>query len=228
MKVIGINGSPRKGWNTETLVKKALDGAAAAGAETELVQLYAEPVKGCLECFACKRKGNKTEGLCAIRDNLRPLLEKCLNADAIVIGSPNYFSYPAGMVRCFLERLLFPLMRYDEGHTRVLGDRIIPSGIIFTMNAPKMYYEAAHYDILLGETRANMEFCLGYAEQYNSFDTLQFADYSKMDAGMFDPAEKQRQHETQFPVDGQKCYEMGKRLVAKARGSKPAEADKNI
>ena len=76
MKAIGINGSPRKGWNTGTLVSKALEGVASAGAETELIQLYAEPLKGCLECFACKRKGNKTGGRCAIRDNMRPLLEK--------------------------------------------------------------------------------------------------------------------------------------------------------
>ncbi len=108
MKVIGINGSARKNWNTATLVKKALEGAAAAGAETEYVDLYAEPIKGCLECFACKRKGNNTGGVCAIRDNLRPLLEKAREADAIIIGSPNFFGYPSGMVRAFLERFLYP------------------------------------------------------------------------------------------------------------------------
>ncbi len=86
MKVIRINGSARKDWNTARLVKKALEGAASAGAETDYVDLYAEPIKGCLECFACKRKGNKTGGVCAIRDNLRPLLEKAREADVIIIG----------------------------------------------------------------------------------------------------------------------------------------------
>ena len=38
MKAIAINGSPRKGWNTDLLLQKALEGAAAAGAETELIQ----------------------------------------------------------------------------------------------------------------------------------------------------------------------------------------------
>lgn len=219
MKVLGINGSARKDWNTDTLVKKALEGAASAGAETELVELYAEPLKGCLECFACKRAGNKTGGLCAIRDNMRPLLEKALAADVVIIGSPNFFGYPSGMVRSFLERFLYPLSSYqieDGQFVRILGKRIIPAGIIFTMNSTDEDYKMAGYNVSLGMTRDNLEFILGYAEQYNSYNTLQFRDYSKMNANYFDPEEKMHQHETQFPVDEQKCYEMGARLVQKA------------
>lgn len=219
MKVIGINGSPRKEWNTATLVKKALSGAEAAGAETEYVDLYSEPIKGCLECYVCKMKGNKTGGLCAIRDNLRPLLEKALAADVVIIGSPTYFGYPAGMVRSFLERFLYPLSSYqivDGKFPRVLGKRIIPAGIIFTMNGTDESYKMLGYDISLGMTRSNLEFILGYAEQYNSYNTLQFKDYSRMNANYFDPEEKMRQHTTQFPIDEEKCFEMGKRLVEKA------------
>lgn len=219
MKVIGINGSARKDWNTDTLVKKALEGAASAGADTELIELYAEPIKGCLECFACKRKGINTGGLCAIRDNLRPLLEKTLNADVVIIGSPNFFGYPSGMVRSFIERFLYPLTSYEVENgqiVRKLGKRIIPAGIIFTMNATEEYYKNGGYDISLGMTRSTLEFVLGYAEQYNSYNTLQFKDYSKMNANLFNPEEKMRQHETQFPIDEQKCFEMGKRLVEKA------------
>ena len=221
MKAIGINGSPRKGWNTETLVKRALEGAASVGAETELIQLYAEPIKGCLECFACKRKGNKTGGLCAIRDNLRPLLEKVLAADVVIIGSPNYFGYPSGMVRSFLERFLYPLTSYQKGDNgdrpRVLGNRIIPAGMIFTMNANDYFYGAMNYESTLGSTTHTLNYLLGYAEQYNSLNTLQFKDYSSMEADMFDADEKLRQHETQFPIDEQKCFEMGVRLVEKAK-----------
>lgn len=108
MKVIGINGSPRKQWNTATLVGKALEGAASAGAEVEMINLYAQTFKGCISCFACKRKGSKTNGLCAVRDELTPILQKCLAADAIVVGSPVYFSYPTSYTRAFLERLLSP------------------------------------------------------------------------------------------------------------------------
>lgn len=222
MKAIGISGSPRKGWNTETLVKRALEGAASVGAETELIDLYAQPIKGCLECFACKRKNNKTGGLCAIRDNMRPILEKALSADIIIIGSPNYFGYPSGMVRAFLERFLYPLTSYQLGedgkHTRILGKRIIPAGMIFTMNANDYFYGAMNYESTLGSTTHTLQYLLGYAEQYNSYDTLQFKDYSAMAADMFDAEAKQRQHDTQFPIDQQKCYELGARLVGKANG----------
>ncbi len=223
MKVIAISGSPRKGWNTETLLHKALEGAASEGAETELVHLYDEPLKGCLECYACKRKGNHTDGLCAIRDNMRPILEKALNADAIVIGSPNFLGYPSGLTRAFIERFLYPLVSYevhDGERVRILGDRIIPSAMIFTMNANEYFYGTMHYETTLGATTMNLEAVLGYAEQYNCYNTLQFKDYSKMDAGMFDPEVKQKQHETQFPIDQQKCFEIGQRLVRKARESK--------
>ncbi len=219
MKVIGINGAARKNWNTDTLVKTALEGAASAGAETELIELYAEPIKGCLECFACKRKGIDTGGLCAIRDNLRPILEKALSADAIVMGSPNFFGYPSGMLRSFIERLLYPLTSYQVENGQIkrkLGKRIIPAGIIFTMNSSEDYYNSNGYNISLGTTRNTLEFILGYAEQYNSYNTLQFKDYSKMEANLFDPEEKMQQHETQFPIDKQQCFEMGKRLVNKA------------
>ncbi len=219
MKVLGINGSARKNWNTATLVQKALDGAASAGAETELINLYDEPRKGCLECFACKRKGSDDVMLCAIRDNMRPLLEKALAADVIVVGSPNFFGYPSGMVRAFIERFLYPLSSYelvDGKFVRKLGKRIIPAGLIFTMNSDDEYYKLGGYETSLGMTRSNVEHVLGYAEQYNSYDTLQFKDYSKMDANFFDADAKMKQHETQFPIDEQKCFEMGARLVKKA------------
>jgi multimeric flavodoxin WrbA len=77
MKLVALNGSPRKGWNTEQLLQKAMDGAKLMGAETELIQLYDQEFKGCISCFACKVKGSRTNGLCAYRDALRPILEKC-------------------------------------------------------------------------------------------------------------------------------------------------------
>ncbi|MBD5358756.1 MAG: flavodoxin family protein [Bacteroides sp.] len=220
MKIIGINGSPRRGWNCDSLVKKALEGAASVGAETEEIQLYAEPLKGCLECYACKRKDNKTGGLCAIRDNMRPLLEKCLNADAIVIASPNFFGYPSGMVRSFLERFLYPLSSYeikDGKKVRVLGNRVIPAGIIFSMNVEPDKFEIFGYKQTLGMTQHNLEYVLGYAEEYDCFYTKQFTDYSKMAANMFDAEDRIKHHEEHFPIDEQNCFELGKRLIEKAR-----------
>jgi multimeric flavodoxin WrbA len=87
MKVIAINGSPRKGWNTATLLNRALEGAASEGAETELIHLYDLDFKGCISCFACKLKGGKSYGQCAVKDELTPLLKQIEEeADALVIG----------------------------------------------------------------------------------------------------------------------------------------------
>ena len=78
----------------------------STGAETETVRLYDYAYKGCISCFACKIKNSKTNGLCAYKDDLRPVLEKAHAADIILVGTPVYYNYPAGQVRSFLERLL--------------------------------------------------------------------------------------------------------------------------
>ncbi len=62
MKVMAFNGSPRKTWNTATLLGQALEGAASQGAETELIHLYDLSYQGCVSCFACKRKDAQVMG----------------------------------------------------------------------------------------------------------------------------------------------------------------------
>ncbi len=76
MKVVAINGSPRKKWNTATLLEKVLEGAASEGAETEMIHLYDLNFKGCTSCFACKVKDGKNYGKCTIKDDLTLVLEK--------------------------------------------------------------------------------------------------------------------------------------------------------
>ncbi len=76
MKVVAFNGSPRKSWNTATLLNQALEGAASQGAETELIHLYDYSYKGCISCFACKLIGGKSYGRCAVDDELKPILRR--------------------------------------------------------------------------------------------------------------------------------------------------------
>jgi len=112
MKVIAFNGSPRKTWNTATLLQKALQGAASQGATTKLVHLYDLDFKGCKSCFGCKTKGGKNYGKCAIKDGLTPILKEIETADALILGSPIYFWTVSGEMKSFMERLMFPLYRY--------------------------------------------------------------------------------------------------------------------
>lgn len=92
---------------------KVMEGAKEAGTEVEFVNLYDYEFKCCRSCFACKLKNAKTNGLCAIRDDLRPVLEKALNANVIVIGSPVYFYFNTGVSRSVMEHLMFPVLTYN-------------------------------------------------------------------------------------------------------------------
>ena len=103
MKVIGFNGSPRKEWNTATMLKSALEGAASKGAKTELVHLYDLDFKGCTSCFACKLKGGKSYGRCAMRDDLTPFLKEVETADGIILGCPTYYGTLPGKMKAVID-----------------------------------------------------------------------------------------------------------------------------
>ncbi|MBR1460289.1 flavodoxin family protein [bacterium] len=216
-KVVVINGSPRKNFNTAKLLKEAEKGAIQAGAEVEYFNLYDLNFKGCLSCFACKRKGNTTNCVCAVKDELRPVLEKCIQADAIIIGSPVYFSYPTGEFRSFLERLLFPVHTYlvdkETGGLKSLRPKTIPVGVIFTMNCPKEWMEKYNYPVILEDNVNSLNHVFGYSEVLYSCDTYQFIDYSKYDIDLFDEKHKAKVRDEQFPKDMQAAYELGKKLV---------------
>ncbi|MBQ7544803.1 MAG: flavodoxin family protein [Synergistaceae bacterium] len=219
MKALFINGSPRKNWNTHKMLEEAMHGAADAGAECELVHLYDLSFKGCMSCFACKLKGSKTNGLCVIRDSLRPVLEKALASDVIIMGSPVYFSYPTGMFRLFIERLLFPIMSYSinpDGTRPRAIDRTIYSGIIYTMNCTEDFAPKVHYPELLAPNADACERVLGYCETLCAYNTYQFADYSRYEANMFSEPDKAEYREKVFPEDLRKAHELGKRLAEKA------------
>lgn len=212
-----INGSPRKNFNTAKLLKEAANGATSAGAEVEIVNLYDLNYKGCISCLICKRKGNDTNGLCFYKDDLRPVLEKCLHADAVIIGSPVYHSYPSGMMRAFLERFMFPAHTYMKdthsgGMKRVL-DHTLPVGVIMTMNAPEQYFKNSNYKIILGENEESLRHIFGYSETLYAHDTFQFTDYAKYDCNYFDAEHKAKVRDEQFPQYMQKAYDMGSRLA---------------
>src|SRR5450759_2655393 len=92
MKVLTINGSPRKKWNKATLLNKAIEGAASLGAETELIHLYDLDFKGCRGCYSCKLIDGKSYGRCDAKDDLTPILKDVEEVDAIILGSPIYLS----------------------------------------------------------------------------------------------------------------------------------------
>lgn len=220
MKVMGFNGSPRRTWNTATLIQKALEGAASKGAETELIHLYDIDFKGCISCFACKTRESKSYGRCAVRDEMTPVLQEVENCDGIILGSPIYFGTVTGEMRSFMERLLFPYNPYvgPQDPVQTLFPRKINTGFIFTMNVTEEHMKA-----LYGQHLATYEVLLrkmfGPSESLYSFDTYQFEDYSKVVADRWDPEKKARRRKEVFPEDCKKAYEMGARFATKGNPS---------
>ncbi len=214
MKVISFNGSPRKKWNTATLLEKALEGAASQGAETELIHLYDINFKGCISCFACKTKGGESYGRCAVEDDLRPILKKVEEADAIILGSPIYFLDFTGEMRSFMERLLFPYLTYTFP-PRSLFPRKINTGLISTMNATEEQMKGLGFGQQLGLNEMVMQLIFGNAESLYSFDTYQFKDYSMVGGNLFDLEGKEKSRSEVFPKDCEKAFDMGVRFGQK-------------
>lgn len=216
-KVIVLNAGPRKNFNTAKMLKEAQNGAQSVGAEVEYFNLYEYSFLGCRSCFACQRKGSVTNNVCAIKDDIRPILEKCVKADAIIIGSPVYFSYPTGVFRNFVERLMFANHTYmvdkERGGCKSQLDRTIPVGVIFTMNCPEDLAHQINYDVILDENVKCLNHVLGYAQGLYAYDTYQFADYSKYNCDLFDESHKAKVRDEQFPKDLQKAFDLGKKLV---------------
>ena len=212
MKVIAINGSPRKNWNTDTLLKKALDGAASAGAETEMVYLYDLKFRGCVSCLACKLKKEPRPNRCVLRDDLTAVLDKVHEADAVILGSPIYFSEVTGEMRSFFERFLFQYLNYDDYTKPLSPEKRV--GLVFTMNCPESRFEEMGYPVIFQRYENWMKLFFGHCETLLSTDTLQAKDYSRYHLGLWDADAKRQRHETVFPQDCQKAYELGVKLVS--------------
>ncbi|OPX86496.1 MAG: 2-amino-4-deoxychorismate dehydrogenase [Pelotomaculum sp. PtaB.Bin104] len=213
MKVLAVNGSPRKDRNTATLLKQALAGAASQGAQTELVHLYDLSYKGCISCFSCKLKGGKSYGQCAVEDDLTPLIKKVGEADAVIFGSPIYYGIVTGEMRSFLERLLFPYLVYDENMSNLFPKKI-PAGFIYTMGANESQMKELGYERDIKFTEMLMLHTFGSAESLLVCDTYQFDDYSKYVATAFNPEEKARRRQKEFPKESEKAFEMGARFAS--------------
>jgi multimeric flavodoxin WrbA len=211
MNVIAINGSPRKTWNTATLLRNALEGAASKGAETELVHLYDMDFKGCTSCFACKLKGGKSYGRCAVRDELTPVLERIAKADALILGSPIYFGNVTGEMRSFMERLLFPNLTYTRP-PQTLVTRKIPAAFVYTMNVSEQLMKE-NYGAVIAANESLLTMIFGKAESLFCNETLQFEDYDKMVFSYFDPEERKERRRTVFPQDCRRAFDLGARFA---------------
>jgi multimeric flavodoxin WrbA len=210
MKVVAINGSPRKKWNTADLLNKVLEGAASEGADTKLIHLYDLKYRGCISCFACKKKDGKSYGQCVMDDDLSAVLAKIKKADAVVLGSPIYLANITGQMKSLLERMIFQSMLYDKDHSSLV-EKKKPVAFIYTMNVNDE--RAQDYDYIYKMNERYLKHVFGYAESLLSTDTYQFSDYKKYDTSLFDSEAKAKRHEDVFPQDCERAFALGAKLV---------------
>ncbi len=105
MKVLLINGSPRKNGNTFVALSEAAKQLEKNGIETEIVQIGVKPVRGCIACGQCKMKELNR---CVFDDDICNRISEKLDAvDALIIGSPVYYGQPNGSVLSLMQRMFF-------------------------------------------------------------------------------------------------------------------------
>lgn len=108
MKVLLINGSPKKEGNTAIALREVQGTLEAEGIETELIHIGNKDIRGCISCYKCGEAHR-----CVFDDIVNEVAEKFAVADGIVVGSPVYYASPNGTVLSFLDRL-FLSSKFDK------------------------------------------------------------------------------------------------------------------
>lgn len=107
MKVLLINGSPHEKGCTYTALSEVAGQLEKRGIETEIFWIGNQPIRGCIDCKTCWGKGQYVFG----DDSVNQCIEKIIQADGLVVGSPVYFGGIAGSLKCLLDRVFYDAKR---------------------------------------------------------------------------------------------------------------------
>ncbi|MGD0904073.1 MAG: flavodoxin family protein [Terracidiphilus sp.] len=212
MKLIALCGSARKYGNTSKMLSQVVEGAKSAGAETELINLFDLNYKDCISCFCCKLKNSKSYGHCVVDDDLKPLLRRIEESDAIVLGSPIYYGNLSGQMRSFTDRLLFQYLDYGAKSTGP-KPKNFKTALIATMNVNDEIYVARGFENTLTFFAEIMSHTLGSCELLTLTNTVQFDDYSKYVYLMPDIEEKSNRIDKISADNLQKAFDLGVKLI---------------
>ena len=108
MKVLLLNGSPRKGGNTEIALNEVVKVLNAEGIETELIQVGDKAFRGCMACGGCRKIGK-----CVYDDGVNEIVEKFALSDGLIVGSPVYYASANATLVAVLDRV-FQSARFDK------------------------------------------------------------------------------------------------------------------
>jgi multimeric flavodoxin WrbA len=141
MKVVAINGSPRKKGNTFNSLKKVMGVLEAEGIETELVQLSEKKLHGCIACYKCvKKRGGKCYG---VDDDMQGIIDKITAADGVLLGSPVYFGSVSTEIKAVIDRAGLVCKANDHLFKRKVGAAVVSvrrQGAVTTFNQINQFF----------------------------------------------------------------------------------------
>ena len=141
MKVIAFNGSTRKDGNTAILLNTVLEEIGKEGIETELYQLAGKKIQGCIACYRCMKNRDRR---CAVTtDIVNDCIQKMIEADGILLGSPTYFADVSAATRALIERAGYVARANDYLFKRKVGAGVVAvrrGGAIHAFNSLNLFF----------------------------------------------------------------------------------------
>lgn len=141
MKVIAFNGSARKDGNTAALIRHVLKELEAEGIQTELLQLGGTHIQGCIACFKCFKNQDRH---CSVdKDMLNECIDKMLEADGIILGSPTYFANVSTNIKSLIDRAGLVAKANKDMFARKVGAAVVAvrrAGAIHVFNSINHFF----------------------------------------------------------------------------------------
>jgi len=141
MKVVAFNGSARKNGNTAILINYVLSELEKEGVETELVQLAGRNIRGCIACMNCFE--NKDQRCSVKDDDINSFIEKMIEADGIILGSPTYFANISTELKALIDRSGMTSIANDRMFKRKVGAAVVAvrrAGSIHAFNSINHFF----------------------------------------------------------------------------------------
>jgi len=141
MKLLCVNGSPRKNGNTSIMLKRVSKPLAQAGVEIDELYLEGMDLQPCVACGVCAQK---KDGKCYGRkDDGNEIIERTRAVDVIILGSPVYFGSLTGQIKAYLDRVGYVSYVTDKFLRRKIGAAVVParrSGKLLTFAELNMWF----------------------------------------------------------------------------------------
>lgn len=172
MRALAINASPRKNSNTGILIDHVLQPLKNAGWDTETIKIGATPLRGCIACAQCvQRKDNR----CSITtDALNDIYARMVEADAIILGTPTYFTDLTAELKALIDRAGFVARANDRKFAGKIGAGVVAArrgGATHAFDSINHFFLINNM-IVPGSRYWNMGYGLGEGEVRNDAEGL--------------------------------------------------------